>query len=138
MRELRVDVRGGGRFVLRPVDEAYVMGSDGTDYWLTRQDGPVWVTSDSRSLVPKLRRTMTNTWLFGIASSPNEPLLLDMAGVLSLIERRHDVELIDSASSCRASRTSHVETWSTKYPRMLQKGLISGRTPRAGSDCEPK
>ena len=37
-------------------------------------------------------------WLFGIAASPNEPLLLDMAGLLSLIERKHDVELIDSAS----------------------------------------
>ena len=42
---------------------------------------------------------MTNSWLFGLASSPNEPLLLDMAGVLSLIERKHDVELVDSASS---------------------------------------
>ena len=51
------------------------------------------------AIVPKLRRTMTNSWLFGIASSPNEPLLLDMAGVLSQIERKHDVELIDSASS---------------------------------------
>ena len=99
MRELRVDARGGGRFVLRPVDEAYVVGSDGTDYWLTRQDGPVWVTRKRGSLVPKLRRTMTNSWLFGLASSPNEPLLLDMAGVLSLIERKHDVELIDSTSS---------------------------------------
>ena len=37
--------------------------------------------------------------LFGLASSPNEPLLLDMAGVLSQIERRHNVELRDSTSS---------------------------------------
>lgn len=99
MRELRVDARGGGRFVLRPVDEAYVVGSDGTDYWVTRQDGPIWVARKRGSLIPKLRRTMTNSWLFGLASSPNEPLLLDMAGVLSQIERKHDVELIDSASS---------------------------------------
>ena len=98
-RELRVDARGSGRFVLRPVDGSYVVGSDGTDYWLTRQDGPVWVTRKRSSLVPKLRRTMTNSWLFGLASSPNEPLLLDMAGVLSLIEHKHDIELIDSASS---------------------------------------
>ena len=42
---------------------------------------------------------MTNSWLFGLASSPNEPLLLDMAGVLSQIERRHNVELLDSTSS---------------------------------------
>ena len=38
-RELRVDVRGGGRFVLRPIHGAYVLGSDGTDYWLTQQTG---------------------------------------------------------------------------------------------------
>lgn len=99
MRELRVDARGGGRFVLRPLDGAYVVGSDGSDYWLTRHNGPVWVTKKRWLLVPKLKRTMTNSWLFGIASSPNEPLLLDMAGVLSLIERKHNVELIDSASS---------------------------------------
>ena len=100
MRELRVDARGGGRFVLRPVDEAYVVGSDGTDYWLARQDEPVWVTRKRAAIVPKLRRTMNNSrFLFGLASSPNEPLLLDMAGVLSQIERRHNVELIDSTSS---------------------------------------
>ena len=99
MRELRVDARGGGRFVLRPLDEAYVVGSDGTDYWLTRQDEPVWVTRKRGALVPKLRRTMINSWLFGIASSPNEPLLLDMAGVLSQIERKHDIELMDSTRS---------------------------------------
>ncbi len=100
MRELRVDARGGGRFVLRPVDEAYVVGSDGTDYWLTRQDEPVWVTRKRAALVPKLRRTMNNSrLLFGLASSPNEPLLLDIAGVLSQIERRHNVELLDSTSS---------------------------------------
>lgn len=96
MRELRVDARGGGQFVLRPVDEEYLVGSDGTDYWLARQDGPVWVTSKRSTLVPRLRRTMENAWLFGIASSPSEPLLLDMSEMLSVIERRHDIELIAS------------------------------------------
>jgi outer membrane lipoprotein-sorting protein len=95
--ELTINVRGGGRFLVRPVDGAFVMGSDGTEYWVT-QSGPVWMASDSRSLAPKLKRTIPNMWLFGIAASPNEPLLLDMAGLLSLIERKHDVELIDSAS----------------------------------------
>jgi hypothetical protein len=97
--ELRVDVRGGGRFVLRPVDGAFVMGSDGTDYWLTQQDGPVWVTSGRGRLLPKLKRTIPNTWLFGIATNPKEPLLLEMADLLSLAERTHDVELIDSAGA---------------------------------------
>ena len=97
-RELRVNVRGGGRFVVRPVDGAYVLGSDGTDYWVTQQSGPVWVTNDSRALAQELKRTIPDRWLFGIAASPNEPLLLGMADLLSLIERKHDVELIDSAS----------------------------------------
>lgn len=98
--ELRVDARDGGLFVLRPVDEAYVVGSNGTDYWLTRQGEPVWVTRKRAVLVPKLRRTMSSSrLLFGLASSPNEPLLLDMAGVLSKIEDWHNVELLDSTSS---------------------------------------
>lgn len=96
-RELTINVRGGGRFLVRPADGAYVMGSDGTDYWLTQPSGPVWVTSDSRSLDRELRRTLSDRRLFGIAASPNEPLLLEMAGLLSLIERKHDVELVDSA-----------------------------------------
>ena len=95
--QLTINVRGGGRFLVRPVDEAFIFGCDGTEYWLTQQGGPVWVTSDARSLAPKVRRVIPNMRLFGIAASPNEPLLLDMNGVLSLIERRHNVELITSA-----------------------------------------
>ena len=97
-RELWVDVRGGGRFVVRPVNGAYVMGNDGTDYWVTRQSGPVWVTNDFRSLAPELKRMIPERWLVEIAASPNEPLLLEMADLLALIERKHDVELIDSDS----------------------------------------
>lgn len=99
MRELRVDVRGGGRFVFRPVDDAYVVGSNGTDYWLAHEDGPVWVTSKRRLLVPEMRQTMPNSWLFGIATNPKEPLLLQMAGLLSLMEQTGDVKLIRSASA---------------------------------------
>ncbi len=96
--ELTINVRGGGRFLVRPADGAFAMGSDGTEYWVTRASGPVWVTGDSRTLAPRVRRTIPNMWLFGIAASPNEPLLLDMAGLLALIERKHDIELIDSAN----------------------------------------
>ena len=55
------------------------------------------MTNDSRSLAPKLQQTIPNMWLYGIAASPDEPLLLGVAGLLSLAERKHDVELIDSA-----------------------------------------
>ena len=95
-RELLVDVRGGGRFVVRPVDGAYVMGSDGTDYWLTRPGGPVWMTSDYRSLAPKLQRLIPDRRVLDIAASANEPLLLDITGLLSLIEHRCDIELVVS------------------------------------------
>lgn len=97
-RELTINACGGGRFLVRPADGAYIMGSDGTDYWLTRAGGPVWVTSDSRAVARKLKGAFSDKWLFGIAASPNEPLLLEMAGLLSLIGRKHAVKLLDSAS----------------------------------------
>ena len=93
--ELTVNVGGGGRFLVRPFDGSFVMGSDGIEYWMMQRAGPVWVASDSRSLSPRIRRKIPNMWLIGIAASPNEPLLLDMAGLLSLIQRRYDVELVD-------------------------------------------
>jgi outer membrane lipoprotein-sorting protein len=103
-KELTLNVRGGGCFLLRPTDDAFIMGSDGMEYWAAQQRRPVWVASESRLLARRLRRNLPGMWLFGIATSQNEPLLLDMTGLLSLIERRHDVELIDS----RASNVHHV------------------------------
>lgn len=96
--ELTVSVRGGGCFLVRPKDDAFLMGSDGTEYWVTKEAGPVWIANDARSIGPKARRVLPSSWLFGVATSPKEPLLLDMHGVLSLMERRHNVELVDSAN----------------------------------------
>jgi hypothetical protein len=98
-RKFTINVRGEGRFVVRPIDGAYVMGSDGTNYWLIRKNGPVWVTSDFRSLAPKLQRKIPNRHLLELAASPNEPLLLEMAALLSLIERKYDLEFVPSVSS---------------------------------------
>lgn len=97
-RELSIDVRGGGRFLVRPESHAYLMGSDGSDYWITRNDGPVWITSEFRSLRSELRRMIPNRRLVEIAASPNEPLLLGMSDLLWLIEQKYDVELIHSTS----------------------------------------
>ena len=94
--QLTIDMRGGGRFLMRSVDENFVFGSDGTEYWMSRDGGPVWVTHEARTLAPKVKRVMPNMWLFWMTASPKEPLLLDIHGVLSLIERRHNVELIVS------------------------------------------
>lgn len=98
-RELTINARGEGQFVVRPVDGAYVMGSDGTNYWLIRNNGPVWVTSDFRSLAPKLQRKIPNRHLLELVASPNEPLLLEMSALLSLIERKYDLEFVPSVSS---------------------------------------
>jgi hypothetical protein len=95
-QEFTTNVRGGGRFVIRPDDGSYVMGSDGTDYWLARQNGPVWVTGDFRSLDPELQGRIPNRGLLRLVASPDEPLLLDMSSLLSLIEREYEIELVDS------------------------------------------
>ncbi len=97
-RELTIHVRGKGRFVVQPVDGAYVMGSDGTDYWVARQSGPVWVASDFRSLAPKIQRNIPDRRLLELAASPNEPLLWEMADLLSFIERNYIVKLVESTS----------------------------------------
>ena len=100
IRELTITVRGGGRFVVQPENGAYVMGSDGIDYWMVRRNGPVFVTSEFRSLAPELQRQIPNRQLLnGILASPDEPLLLGMSDLLLLIEQRYDIELVDSASS---------------------------------------
>ncbi len=112
-RELVLNVRGGGAFLLRPVDNASAMGCDGIDYWAVQQNGPVWVTGNRRTLAQKMKRTTSGRWLFGIAASPDEPLLLEMTGLLSLIERRFDVELMDTEDRSEY----HVRATSRSGPR---------------------
>ncbi len=97
-QELTANVRGGGHFLLRPDDGGYVMGSNGTDYWLAHA-GHVWVANDAKSLKPKLRQVLPNTWLFGVVANPDAPLLLDMAGVLAYIERDRAIELIETPNT---------------------------------------
>jgi len=98
-RELTITVRGGGRFVVQPEHGAYVMGSDGTVYWMARRNGSVCVTGDFRTLAPELQQRIPNRRLLdGVLASPDEPLLLDISGLLLLIERRYDIELVDSGN----------------------------------------
>ena len=95
-REYTITARGGGRFVIQPDRQQYVMGSDGADYWLARRRGPVWVTEDFRSLVPELQRQIPSRRLLELVASPDEPLLMEMSALLSHIAKRYDVELVDS------------------------------------------
>jgi len=111
--ELTITVRGEGRFVVQPEHGDYVMGSDGTDYWIARRNGPVFVTSDFHAMAPELQRLIPNRQLLNdVLASPNEPLLLGMSDLLLLVKRRYDIELVDSANSAehhvRASRRSNV------------------------------
>jgi len=96
-KELDIDLRGGGLFVIRPTDERYIMGSDGQEYWLGRKKrGPVAVTPDYKTLAPALQRRIPNRRLVALLASPNEPLLRDLSAFLALIERAYDIELVDS------------------------------------------
>ena len=100
LRDLKITVRGGRRFVLRPVNGAYVMGSNGAEYWMARPGGPVFVTPEFRELAPELKQRIPNRRLLDdVIDSPDEPLLLDISGLLQLIENRYAIELMESPQS---------------------------------------
>lgn len=131
-RELDITLRGGGRFVVQPLDNRYVMGSDGDDYWLTWKDGPVWVTQDFRSLAPELQRKIPDRRLLELAASPEEPLLLELESLLALIDKRYDVELLPSDDNLlhhvRATQRSRrrngpqsIELWSDAQTGVVQQ-----------------
>jgi len=98
-QELMIHIRGDRLFVIEPTDGSYLMGRDGSDFWMTSRDGPVWITKDYRLLAPELKRKIPNRRLLGIASSPNEPLMMQMSSVLSAIETFYDVQLMDSSDA---------------------------------------
>lgn len=116
-RKLMMNLGGGGRFVTQPTNGGYVMGHDGTEFWLTQQNGPVWVTSDFRRLASQMRKRMPERRIMELAASPDEPLLLGIAELLSLIERKYDLELVASdtvkehhvRATVNSSRTNHPE-----------------------------
>lgn len=97
-RDFTINVRGGGRFVIKTADDDHVIGSDATDFWVVQQNGPVYVTSDFRLLAPDLRKNIPSMRLLRTAASPNEPLLLGISDLLSVIERKYDVEIVESDS----------------------------------------
>lgn len=94
--EVELNVRGGGRFVVQPQSKRYVMGNDGADFWLILKKGPVWVTSDVRFLPREQMRKILNSPVVQLASGPNEPLLLELASILELMEENYNVELLES------------------------------------------
>ncbi len=142
-RELDITVRGGGRFVVQPLDKRYIMGSDGDEYWLTWKEGPVRVTRDFRSLAPELQRKIPDRRLLEIATSPEEPLLLKLESLLALIDSRYAVELLDSKDSTlhhiRATqlgrtrnRPMSIDLWSEAEAGVVQQIRLSMPSGRLG------
>jgi hypothetical protein len=134
-REFTINVRGGGRFVIQPADGAYVMGNDGTDFWVTQENGPVWVTSDFRSVAPELRKKFPDRRLLGLAASPDEPLLLGISDLLSLIERKYDVKLVESDTVKEHHMRATVNSSRPNYPEVIDlwSDVESGVVLRAES-----
>lgn len=92
---IRCEKNADPKFLIRAADDSYIMGSDGSEFWMTRTGGPVLVTSNYRALPLALRRRIPNRRILGLATSPNEPLLLDITELLLLIERKYEIELVN-------------------------------------------
>ena len=118
-RELMMNLGGGGRFVIKPAGGAYVMGHDGSDFWVTQRNGPVWVTSDFRLLASQLRKRMPERRLLELATSPDEPLLLGIAELLLLIERKYDLELVASDTVKEHHVRATVNSSRPNYPEVI-------------------
>ena len=96
---IRCEKNTDPKFLIRPADDSYIMGSDGSEFWMTRTGGPVLVTSNYRALPLTLRRRIPNRRILGLATSPNEPLILDITELLLLIERKYEIELVNEQGS---------------------------------------
>lgn len=118
-RELMMNLGGGGRFVIQPAAGGYVMGNDGGDFWVTQRNGPVWVTSDFRRLASQLRKRMPERRLLELATSPDEPLLLGISDLLSLIERKYKLELVASDSVKEHHVRATVNSSRPNYPETI-------------------
>lgn len=97
-REVEISLRGGGNFLVQPENGIYVMGFDGSDFWLARKAGYVAVTSDYQSLSSELTSRIPNRRLLEFLSAPQQPLLLDLESLLKRIRESYDVELVESES----------------------------------------
>lgn len=96
-RELEINLRGEGQFLVRPKNGKYMIGRDGTDFWMTRsKSGPIGVMEDYQVLSPELKKRIPNRWLVDLLASEKEPLLLSFPKLLKLIKRSYDIELVSS------------------------------------------
>ena len=97
-REVEISLRGGGNFLVQPKNGIYIMGFDGSDFWLARKSGYVAVTSDYQSLSSELSSRIPNRRLLEFLSTRQHPLLLDLESLLKWIRESYDFELVESES----------------------------------------
>lgn len=137
-RELEINLRGEGQFLVRPQNSAYVMGSNGTDFWMARKSGPIAVTEDYQALSPELKKRIPNRWLLDVLASPEEPLFLNFPKLLTLIEQSCDIELVESddpdsrhlRATFRKSQRSKmkiIDLWIAKESGVILKAEILTR-----------
>lgn len=92
-----VNARGGGHFLVRADGDSFVLGSNGDRYWATRGNGPILIAENRGAFRSLVRQAKPQGLFFlGIAASTDEPLLLDIEGLLVLIERHYEIKLMDS------------------------------------------
>ena len=117
---IRCEKKGKPKFLIRPADDSYIMGSDGSEFWMARSGGSVLVTSNYRTLPLVLRRRIPNRRILGLATSPNEPLLLDINELLLLIERKYEIELVDEQGSSEYHIRATVRSKKLNVPKTIE------------------
>ncbi len=63
---------------------------------MARQSGPIGVALDFQAFYPELKSRFPIQRLVDALASPEEPFLLDLPKFLKLVERSHDIELVES------------------------------------------
>jgi hypothetical protein len=143
-QELMINIRGGRHYVIQPIDGSYAMGSDGIDFWLTQQGGPVWITKDYRTLPSAIGRRIPNRGMLKLADSRDELFMMPMSLLLSWIEDSYDVELVESLDpaenhvratlrSQTGNRAQIIEFWSDADSGVVLRAELkwgSGRLTR--------
>ncbi|MDA9858584.1 hypothetical protein N9D23_10710 [Rubripirellula sp.] len=142
--QLMINVRGGRHYVIQSMDGSYTMGSDGTDYWMTQRDGPIWITSDYRKLAPEILRKIPNRHLLRLADSPNEPFMLNVSSLLALIENSYDVELARSTDPAkyhvraflpfgRSNQAENIDFWADAKNGTVLRAELTWKNGRRAS-----
>ena len=140
-QELLITTRGRRHYVIQPLDGSYTLGNDGTDYWLTQSDGPVWITHDYRQLAPAMQRRIPNRGMLKLADSRDELLMMPMASLLARIQNSYDAELVESSDpaehhvratlrSPRSNQAQSIDLWANADTGVVLRAQLKWDTGR--------